>query len=86
MGIPIVDNMENYSLTQTGNVAALAGLVTLIANHFGWRIASAEVESLIGAAIVLVGIVASWIGRYRVGDLTIGGSRKPRFDQVAERF
>lgn len=72
--------MENYSLTQTGNIAALAGLVTLIANHFGWRIVSAEVESLIGAAIVLVGIITSWIGRTRVGDLTAGGFRKPKND------
>lgn len=66
----------NYSLTQTGNLVALAGLLGTVLNYFGVNIASEELEKLLTAAAVLVGIIVAWIGRYRQGDLTPAGFRK----------
>jgi hypothetical protein len=65
-----------YSTTQTGNLVALAGLLATVLNYFNVNITSDELQALIGAAAILVGVVTSWVGRYKKGDLTIGGFRK----------
>lgn len=61
-----------FSLTQTGNALALAGLVSSILEYFGVNIASKELESV----IIAIGIAISWFGRWRKGDLTMAGFRK----------
>lgn len=63
----------NYSLTQGGNLTALAGLTVLILkNVFQFEVATDEVSQI----IIAMGIVLSWVGRYRKGDITLGGFRK----------
>lgn len=66
----------NYSLTQGGNLAALAGVVVLLLQALKIDIAPAEVETFIGAAAALVGLGTSWYGRWRKGDITVGGFKK----------
>lgn len=67
----------NYSVTQLGNVIKLisAILVVMGANPLSEEEANAIIITigLIGEAI---GFLTSWFGRYRKGDLTIGGFRK----------
>ena len=62
-----------YSLTQGGNLTALAGLIaTLLKSFFGIELVPDSVEKV----LIAVGIIISWIGRYRKGDLTVVGFRK----------
>ena len=61
-----------FSLTQTGNAIALAGLLSTILDFFGFNLAPKELESV----IIGFGIVVSWYGRWRKGDLTKLGFRK----------
>jgi len=68
--------MKNYSLTQSGNLGAIIGVVMLILNHYQVNIAEAEVTALIAGVLSVLGILTSWLGRYRKGDLTVGGFRK----------
>lgn len=65
------------SLTQTGNYTALAGVLVYVLNLLGVHIVQEEIEKVIIAVVCIVGIVTSWIGRYRIGDLTAAGTRKP---------
>ena len=61
--------MQKLSLTQSGNyVAMLMFLVEL----FNLNILQSEVTAIVGA----IGVVISFIGRYRHGDLTLGGFKK----------
>lgn len=66
----------NYSLTQGGNLASIIGLIMLVLNLFKINIAQDEVEKVISAVIILVGVITSWIGRYRHGDLKLSGFKK----------
>lgn len=61
-----------FSLTQTGNVVALAGLISTVVEFFGLNLAPKELESV----IIAIGIAISWFGRWRKGDLTVAGFRK----------
>lgn len=65
-----------YSLTQAGNITALAGTLGLVLHALNVNIAPAEIEALISSIIAVGGILISWYGRYRTGDLTLGGFRK----------
>ena len=66
----------NYSLTQGGNLAAFIGVILLVLNHFNINIAQDEIEVLIGGIVAVVGIATSWYGRWRKGDLKLGGARR----------
>lgn len=65
--------MQSYSTTQATNLVALAGIVVLIASKLGVELGEGEVQTFIGAAVALYGVVANWIHRYRKGDVTLGG-------------
>ncbi len=68
--------MQSYSLTQGGNLAVILGMVMLVLKYFNINIAEEEIQILIGGILAVAGVVVSWVGRFRKGDLTIGGFRK----------
>lgn len=41
----------------TGNVVAIAGIVVVLLNHFGINVVQSDVESILGAGIILYGII-----------------------------
>jgi hypothetical protein len=65
-----------YSLTQAGNLTALVGLLAMILKYFHINISEDEVQAVIGGIMTLSGIIISWIGRYRQGDIKLSGFKK----------
>ena len=68
--------MSKFSLTQGGNLTVIIGMVMLILKYFQINIAEEEIQILIGGVLAVAGVVVSWIGRWRIGDLSLGGFRK----------
>lgn len=68
--------MTQFSVTQAGNITALIGVLSLLANVFKLNIAREEIEAVVGAVAAIVGIAVSFYGRYRQGDLKVSGFRK----------
>ena len=68
---------SKYSLTQGGNLAVIAGFIVLVLRHYRIEfISESEIIAVLGGLVVVGGVIASWYGRFRRGDLTIGGFRK----------
>lgn len=65
-----------YSLTQAGNITALAGVIGLIFNLFKIDIDQSELVEVLSAIVSVTGIIISWVGRYRQGDISLGGFKK----------
>jgi len=63
-----------FSLTQAGVYAAAIGALL---NIFNVNIATEEVQSLIEAIFTIGGLIIAWYGRYRKGDITVLGLRRP---------
>lgn len=70
------ENMNNFSTTQTSNIASFIGVVMLVLNHYKINIGSEELTQLIGACFAVFGVAMNWYHRYQKGDLTFGGFRK----------
>lgn len=62
------------SLTQSGVYVSLLGFLV---KAFNLDIGNEELTSLVEAVLTIVGLAMAWYGRYRKGDLTVVGSRKP---------
>ena len=69
------NKMTNYSTTQTSNLIALAGFLMIVANHFKLNITTEEIQAVLGAGLILGGVIWNWINRYKQGDLTLTGKR-----------
>lgn len=65
----------NYSVTQGSNIAVFVGLIVLILNHFHVNIGSDDVSTIVGAIIAIIGVVTSYINRYKKGDVTALGTK-----------
>lgn len=65
--------MKNYSLTQAGNYSALISVLVLIISKFNLGITNDELTQIILALFTLSGILISWYGRYRQGDVSVLG-------------
>lgn len=68
--------MNNYSTTQTTNIVAIAGLISVIMAHFHVSISSDELQTFFGALLTVFGIGLNWYHRYQKGDLNLLGDRK----------
>lgn len=66
----------NYSVTQGGNLAVIIGMIMLVLKYFNINIAQEELQTLAGGILAILGVLVAWYGRYRKGDLTVGGFRK----------
>jgi hypothetical protein len=65
----------NYSVTQTSNYAALAGMVVVVLNYFGVEIPAEQIVVVIAGFVTLAGIVTNLVNRYSKGDVTVAGKR-----------
>jgi hypothetical protein len=69
--------MNTYSVTQTANITALAGVIVWIASSFfKVDLVPSEIEQVIAAGLILVGIITSFVNRYQKGDVSILGKFK----------
>lgn len=66
----------NYSVTQTSNYTALAGMLVIVLNYFGLDIPAESIVIVIAGGMTLYGIVRSIANRYNKGDVTVAGARK----------
>lgn len=66
----------NYSITQTSNYTALAGMIVIALKYFGVDIPAESVIVVIAGGMTLYGIIRSIINRYQKGDVTISGAIK----------
>ena len=64
----------NYSATQAGNLAAVAGLIVSVAAYFGYSfLQPADVSAVLGAIVTIVGIGISWYDQVAKGNSTVTG-------------
>lgn len=71
----------NFSITQATNISAFSGAILVVINFIagikaGNALDQAGLESLIGALIVVVATIVSFVNRYKKGDVTPVGTRK----------
>lgn len=67
--------MENYSVTQTTNIAAFAGVLVLILGHFHIIVAAEDITTLLGGIVAFGSIVYNFYNRYSKGDINALGKR-----------
>ena len=67
---------NGMSMTQSGNMIAIVAFLGLILSKYGVNISSADLTTLITGAVVLGGIITSFIGRYRHGDVSLLGVKQ----------
>lgn len=68
--------MNTYSTTQASNIAAIAGVIALVAKMFHKNIEQVDIETLLASGLAIVAIVSNYIHRYKKGDLNVAGFRK----------
>lgn len=67
--------MNKYSLTQGGIIAAVAGIF-LVQFGFSDTCSNEVITKLLPVIGALPGVATAWIGRWRKGDITLGGFKK----------
>lgn len=69
------ERTSEFSLTQRGNYKVIAGFLVILAQSLGVDIPEGEVVQLLSGITVAIGVIQSWYGRYRIGDINILGQR-----------
>lgn len=65
-----------YSISQAGNIAAVAGILSMVAAHYGLSfITTADIQTLVGGVLVVGGVLISWYDQYKSGLTTATGFR-----------
>lgn len=44
-------------MSNTGNYLALAGVIVVLLNHFGINVVQSDVEAVIGAVVIVYGVI-----------------------------
>jgi hypothetical protein len=75
--------MKNFSTTQATNISAFAGAILVVINFVanlkaGIPLDQSGLETFIGASIVIVATITSFVNRYNKGDITPVGTRKKK--------
>jgi len=65
-----------YSTTQASNVAVFAGAISIILSKAGYEVTSGELQTILGALVLIAGVAYNWYHRYAKGDVTPLGFRK----------
>ena len=66
--------MKNFSLTYTASVVSV---VLSLSALFKFDLEEGQVTEIVQAGLIVVGFLATLYGRFRHGDLTWFGTRKP---------
>jgi hypothetical protein len=64
---------NSVSMTQSGNMIALVAFLGLVLSKYGVNVSAADLTTIIAGLAVLGGIVTSFVGRYRHGDISLLG-------------
>ena len=67
---------NGMSMTQSGNMIALVAFLGLILSKYGVNVSAADLTTIIAGLAVLGGIVTSFVGRYRHGDISLLGVKQ----------
>lgn len=67
---------KNYSQTYASQILALAGMITLIGNKFGFPLLETDIVLVLGGLANVIGIGWALYDRHSKGDVTIGGFKK----------
>lgn len=71
-----MENKSSFSLAQSGNLTVAAGFIIMILRHYRIEfISESEIVAVLGGLAVAIGVIISWIGRYRAGGIDILGRR-----------
>lgn len=73
-----MDNTSTYSLTQAGNLTAIAGAIVIVLKLVGVDVPAEDVATVLAAIAIIAGPIISWIGRYRQGDVSVAGFKLRR--------
>jgi hypothetical protein len=65
----------NYSVTQTSNYAALAGMVVVVLKYFGIDFPAESIVVIIAGLMTFAGLITSIINRYQKGDIDLAGKK-----------
>ena len=65
----------NYSVTQTANYTALAGMIVIVLDYLGVNVPAESIVVVIAGGATLYGIVRSIWNRYQKGDVDVMGRR-----------
>lgn len=65
-----------FSTTQASNIASLAGAIAVLASIFGKNVDAEQLTQVMGAVVVIVSAIVSFVNRYQKGDVTVFGARK----------
>ncbi len=66
---------NNYSVTQTANYTALAGMLVIVLARLGVDVPAEDIVVIIAGLVTLYGIVRSIWNRYQKGDVDVMGRR-----------
>ena len=65
-----------YSGVQAGNLATIIGAIVLVLGYNNISIPAEDVQTLLGAALIIFGPVFSYVTEYKRGETTLIGSVK----------
>lgn len=65
-----------YSGVQAGNLAALVGAIVLVLGYFNISIPAEDVQTLLGAALIIAGPIFSYFTELKRGATTVIGTFK----------
>lgn len=65
-----------FSVTQATNYLAFSGVIVVLLRFAGIEVADADIQTVIGSVLTIIGIVSNYIHRKGKGDVTVVGFKK----------
>jgi hypothetical protein len=66
-----------YSVTQGSNIAIFIAVLTLLVKKLNWDLTQEDITTIAAAIVALVAVIASFVNRYKKGDVTLAGFKSP---------
>ena len=67
---------STYSVTQLSNLSVAAGVLVMALQYFGYVVPQDKLTFILASLWTLGSQAVAYYGRYKKGDLTLGGFRK----------